>query len=122
MTLKTDLEICFVEHILDTMANLVPLGFLCIWKFQYMIGSFYSFSVILKPRRLVYSVFFFYYLVTTFISFAVSFISISSSAYLIQYHFNIVSFTYNKYILGYSINRDTNKFSEWFKRAYDVIF
>ena len=57
-TLQTDLETFFVEHILDAMANLVPIGFLRIWKIQYMIGSVFSFSAILKPRRLVYSVFF----------------------------------------------------------------
>ena len=27
-TLQTDLETFFVEHILDAMANLVPIGFL----------------------------------------------------------------------------------------------
>ena len=57
-TLEIDLKICFVEHILDTM-NGAPGGggFLCILGIKYMIGKFFSFSVILKSQRLLYSVF-----------------------------------------------------------------
>ena len=58
-TLEIDLKICFVEHILDTMMNGAPGGggFLCILGIKYMIGKFFSFSVILKRQRLLYSVF-----------------------------------------------------------------
>ena len=42
------------------------------------------------------------YLVTTFISFAVSVISMSDNVYLIQYHFNIIPFTHNRNIVGCS--------------------
>ena len=38
-TLGTDLEICFVEHILDAMMKRAPTGFLCILGIQRMIGS-----------------------------------------------------------------------------------
>ena len=64
---ETDLEICFVEQFLDAIIKRDPAEFLCNFGIQQMIGSF-SFSVILKPKRLVYSVF----SSTTFISFVVS--------------------------------------------------
>ena len=39
------------------MMKLAPVGFLWILGIQYMIGSVFSLSVILKLKRLVYSVF-----------------------------------------------------------------
>ena len=70
---ETDSEICFVDHILDATMKHVPIGFLCI-LIQYMIDIIFSFSVTLKPKRSVFSIFciFIYYPITTFISFAVS--------------------------------------------------
>ena len=59
--LKTDFcfetGICFAEQILDAMMKCAAVEFLCILGYQYMIGSVFSFSSILKPKRLVYSVF-----------------------------------------------------------------
>ena len=46
----------FVEHIVDAMMKPALVQFLWILGIQYMIGSVFSLSVILKPRRLVYSV------------------------------------------------------------------
>ena len=37
--LETDLEICFVEQILDAAMKLAPIGFLSILKMQYMTFS-----------------------------------------------------------------------------------
>ena len=37
--LETDLEICFVGHILDGVMKLAPIGFLSILKMQYIIFS-----------------------------------------------------------------------------------
>ena len=37
--LETDLEICFVEQILDAVMKLVPIRFLSILKLQYIIGK-----------------------------------------------------------------------------------
>ena len=37
--LETDLEICFVEQILDALMKLSPIAFLSILKMQYMIFS-----------------------------------------------------------------------------------
>ena len=37
--LETDLEICFVEQILDAVMKLVPIRFLSILKMQYIIGK-----------------------------------------------------------------------------------
>ena len=56
-TLETDLEICFVEHVLNAVTKRAPVGFLWILGIQYMISSVFSFPVILKPKSLVYSVF-----------------------------------------------------------------
>ena len=55
--LEADLEICFVEQILDAVMKLAPIGFLSILKMQYIIGQVYSFSVTLKLSCLVYSLF-----------------------------------------------------------------
>ena len=49
-TLETDLETCFVEHILDTMMKRVPVTFLYILGIQHMIGSVFSFPEVLKPN------------------------------------------------------------------------
>lgn len=54
-TLESDAEIGFAEHILDTM--LIPVRYLSILGVQYILGSAYSFSVTLEPKRLVYNVF-----------------------------------------------------------------
>ena len=48
-TLETDLEICFVKHILDAFMKRAPAGFLSILRIQYNIGSV-SFSAILKLK------------------------------------------------------------------------
>ena len=93
---------CFVEHILDAVVKHEPVGFLYILGIQDIISSVFSFSMILKPRRLVYSVF--YYLIPACISFAASVISMSNNAYFIQYHFNIIPFAYNSNIVGCFIN------------------
>ena len=55
--METDLEIYFVEHVLDAMMKRAPVGFSYILGTQYMTDNVFSFSVILKPRSLVYSVF-----------------------------------------------------------------
>ena len=55
--LEADLEICFVEQILDAVMKLAPIGFLSILKMQYIIGHVFSFSVTLKLSCLVYSLF-----------------------------------------------------------------
>lgn len=55
--LKIDLEICFAEHILHAMMKRLPVGFLYILGIQHTMGSVISFSVTLKLKRLVYSVF-----------------------------------------------------------------
>ena len=55
--LEADLEICFVEQILDAVMKLAPIGFLSILKMQYIIGQVFSFSVTLKLSCLVYSLF-----------------------------------------------------------------
>ena len=44
--LETDLEICFVQHILDVMMKQAPVWFLCILGVQYVTGRVFSFSVI----------------------------------------------------------------------------
>ena len=48
-TLETDLEICFVKHILDALMKRASAGFLSILGIQYNIGSV-SFSAILKLK------------------------------------------------------------------------
>ena len=55
--LEADLEICFVEQILDAVMKLAPIGFLSILKMQYVIGQVFSFSVTLKLSCLGYSLF-----------------------------------------------------------------
>ena len=55
--LEADLEICFVEQILDAVMKVAPIGFLSILKMQYIIGQVFSFSVTLKLSCLVYSLF-----------------------------------------------------------------
>ena len=55
--IETNLEIRFVEHILDAMMKCGPAGFLCNLEIRYTIISVIPFSMILKPKRLVYSVF-----------------------------------------------------------------
>ena len=54
--METDLEICFAEHISDTLMKRAPVGSLCTLGIQYTIGSIFPFSVILKPTRIVYFV------------------------------------------------------------------
>ena len=51
---QTYSENCSVEHILDAMMKRAPVGFLCILGIQYMIGSVFSFPVILKPKGILY--------------------------------------------------------------------
>ena len=55
--LEADLEICFVENILDAMMKSAPVRFLCILGVLYVIRCVYFFSVTLKTKRLVYSIF-----------------------------------------------------------------
>ena len=62
MSLKAlgiDLEICFAKHMfLDAMMKGAPVGFLGILGIHYMIANvFFSFSVILNTKYLVYFVF-----------------------------------------------------------------
>ena len=52
---------------------------------------------------------FIYYLMTTYINFAVSVILMSNNGYFVQYHFNIIPFTYNSNIVGCFTNRSKNK-------------
>ena len=54
--METDLGICFAEHILDTLMKRAPVGSLCTLGIQDTISSIFPFSVILKPKRIVYSV------------------------------------------------------------------
>ena len=54
---ESDLEICFVEHILDAMTERARAGFLCVLGIQSLISSVFSLSVILELKRLVYFVF-----------------------------------------------------------------
>ena len=62
-----------------------------------------------------------YYLTTTFISFAVSVISMSNNAYFIQYQSHTIPFTYNSKIVGRLINSNKNEiFLEGFKTTYEV--
>ena len=63
------IKIWFVEHNLDAVMKRSPIGFLWILEIQFMICSVSSFSVILKRKCLVYSLFLSIYLITTFISF-----------------------------------------------------
>ena len=42
-TVETDLQICFVEHILDAMMEQVPVEFLCILGVLYLSGSVFFF-------------------------------------------------------------------------------
>ena len=49
-------ELKYIEKRLDEMMKRAPVGFLFILGIKYMILSVFSFSVILKPRRSVYSV------------------------------------------------------------------
>ena len=55
--LKTDIKLCLVEHILDEMIKRAQFGFLHIFGVQYVIGRALSFSITLKPRRFIYSIF-----------------------------------------------------------------
>ena len=57
--LEIDLEICFAKHmLLDAMMKGAPVGFLGILGIHYMIANvFFSFSVILNTKYLVYFVF-----------------------------------------------------------------
>ena len=47
----------FVEHIFDTIMKRAPVGFSRVLGIQYIIGTVFAFSLILKPKCLVYSVF-----------------------------------------------------------------
>ena len=38
-TLDKNLEICFVEHLLNVMIKSIPSGFVCLLETQYMIGN-----------------------------------------------------------------------------------
>ena len=119
-TLKTDLEVCFVKHILAAMKKRAPIGFLFILGIQCVIGSVFYFSAILKPKRFVY-ILCFHLLSHHNFPFAVSVISMSNNACLRQYHFNTIPFTYNSNIVGCFINRNKNNlFLECIKTAYDV--
>ena len=81
----------------------------------------FLFSVILKPKKLLYSVFI-DYLIAPFISFAASVISMFKNAYFNQYHFNIVLFTYNRNIAGWFINRNKSKTFFGVPQVYDVFW
>ena len=63
---------------------------------------------------------FIYYPITTFISFALSVIYLSNNAYLIQYHFKLIPFSYKSNIIECFINRNENNFLQCFKLAYDA--
>ena len=52
---ETDLKTSFVEYISDAKMKLAPVGFLYILEFQYMIGSVFSVSVILKTKNSLFS-------------------------------------------------------------------
>ena len=100
MTLEKKLEIRFVEDILDAVMKHAPVGLLCILGIQYMIGSVFPFSCDFKTQTFSMFCVFIGYLIATFISFAVSVISMSHNACFNQYHFNIIPFTYNSNIVG----------------------
>ena len=50
-----NLKTSFVEYISDAKMKLTPVGFLYILEFQYMIGSVFSVSVILKTKNSLFS-------------------------------------------------------------------
>ena len=104
--LKTDLELCFAEHILNAMMKRPRARFLCILEVQYMIGSVFLFFYHFKTQTFSRLCVFIYYLMKTFISFAVSVISMSNNTYFNQYPFNIIPFTYNRNVFGCFINRN----------------
>ena len=63
--LKTDLEIYFVEHMLDVMMKRSPAGFFCILGGQYMIGNlFFLFFCVFKTQTFSILSVFIYYLIT----------------------------------------------------------
>ena len=49
----TDIGSIFKSFV-KQMVKCIPVGFLCILGIQYIFGSVFSFSVVLKPKRLVY--------------------------------------------------------------------
>ena len=42
------------KYFVKQMVKRIPVGFLCMLGIQYIFGSVFSFSVILKPKPLVY--------------------------------------------------------------------
>ena len=88
------------------MIKHAPIGFLCILGAQCMISSVFFFLRDFKTQTIIVFCVFVYYLITTFISFAVTVISIPNNAYFIQYHFKITQFIYNSNIAGCFINKD----------------
>ena len=109
-TLKKDLEICFVEHILDAKMKHAPVGFFCILGIHYMIGNLFLFSCVFKTQTISILCVFIYYLITTLISFAVSVILMPNNAYFVQHHFNITPFMYNSNMDALSIGTRINFF------------
>ena len=109
-TLETNLEIRFVEHILDAIMKRATDS----WRagIHYLFGSIFLFLCDFKIQMVSIICVFICYLITTFVRFAV--ISMSSNAYFIRYHFNIG---------GFFVNRNKNKlFWGHLKTAYDVNF
>ena len=101
----TNLQICFLQHISDAM-----IGFLCFIGIQYMIGSVFFFFCDFKIQTFSIFCVFIDHFITAFISFAVSVISMCNKAHLIQYHFNLIHFTYNNNIVTCFIKKSKNKF------------
>ena len=98
-----------------------PAGFLFILGIQYMIHNSFSFPLILKLQRLVYSVFPSIFSSQLLLALSQVLFICSTNSYFIQYHSNIIPFTYNSNIVGCFINRNKNKlFLECFKTTYDV--
>ena len=107
--MEKDLEIYFIQQIFDAMMKRALVGFLCILGMKYMIGSVFFFSRGFKTQTFSTFCAFIYYLITTFFSFVVSVIFKFNNAYLIQYHFNRIPFTYSGNIAGCFINRNKKK-------------
>ena len=113
-TLETDFGICFVEHLSDAVMKRGPFGFFT--HFRNPVHDRQRFFFFGDFKTQMFSIFcvFIHYLITTFISFAVSVISMSNSDYFIQYYFNIILFTYNSNIAGYCVSRCSRDSSDIF--------
>ena len=78
-------------------------------RIRYIIGCVFWFSVILKPKRLVFLVFSSIISSRLLLAFAVSVVSMSKNTYFTQQNFNIIPFTYNSNIVRCFINRNKKR-------------